>query len=121
MLYINNKIGIGVALGNKGGKDIMKIKVVMLLVLISFLGMNSYSKIISVNLTHKIQTQSEPILVKGKIINSTKNVCSIRVLSETCGGDILKLNQRCPKDVKKRDIVFGLFDGKSFMFLKRRR
>jgi len=88
---------------------------------ICIFGINSYSKTILVNLSNKIQTNSEPILVKGKIVDSTDNKCFIKVLSETYGGDVLQANHKCPNSLKKGKVVFGLFDGKSFVFLRNRR
>ena len=86
--------------------------------LIILLSINSYCKVVSVNLTHKIHTKSEPILIRGRVVNIANNSCFIKVLSETYGGDVLKLNQKCPNSLKKQDVIFGLFDGRNFMFLR---
>ena len=90
----------------------------LIILCICIFGINSYSKIIFANLSNKIQVNSEPILVKGRIVNSTYNKCFIKVLSETYGGDILQVNHKCPNSLKKGKVVFGLFDGKSFVFLR---
>jgi len=59
-------------------------------------------------------------MIVGTITGIGRNECKIKVMSESYGNDTIELNGNCPNGLKKGERVFGAFDGKNFVFAKRK-
>lgn len=79
---------------------------------------SAFSKTIYANVSE--YTTVEPVMVAGTIAGIGRNGCRIKVISETYRNDMIKLNGKCPNSLRKGERVFGAFDGKNFVFIKRR-
>ncbi len=79
---------------------------------------SAFSKTIYANVSE--YTTVEPVMLVGTIAAIDRNGCKIKVISETYRNDTIDLNGKCPNNLKKGERVFGVFDGKNFVFAKRR-
>ena len=79
---------------------------------------SAFSKTIYANVSNR--AAMEPVMVVGTVVNAGRNGCRIKAMSESYRNDTIELNGKCPKNLKKGERVFGAFDGKNFVFMRRR-
>jgi len=79
---------------------------------------SAFSKTIYANVSER--TAVEPVMLVGAVEGISRNGCRIKVISETYRNDTIELNGKCPNSLRKGERVFGTFDGKNFVFMKKR-
>ncbi len=79
---------------------------------------SAFSKMIYANVSNR--TAMEPVMVVGTITDIGRSGCKIKVMSESYRNDTIELNGKCPNNLKKGERVFGAFDGKNFVFMRKR-
>ncbi len=79
---------------------------------------SAFSKTIYANVSE--HTAMEPVMLVGTVAAIDRGGCKIKVISETYRNDTIDLNGKCPNNLRKSERVFGTFDGKNFVFMRRR-
>ncbi len=91
---------------------------IMLIISFGIFSHSAFSKTIYANVSE--YTAMEPVMLVGTIAGISRNGCEIKVMSESYRNDTINLNGKCPNNLKKGERIFGVFDGKNFVFTKRR-
>ena len=94
------------------------IRQIILIIGFGIFSHSAFSKTIYANVSE--YTTVEPVMIAGTIVSISENGCRIKVMSESYRNDTIELNGKCPNNLRKGKRVFGTFDGRNFVFMRRR-